>query len=153
MRVLGDAVELVSVEPVSQQQLARAHHRDFVAGALNGSTSNGFGNRDRKVALSLSFTSGSLLAAAKHARLHREVTVSPTSGFHHAGYGQSRRFCTFKGFTVTALALKDAGPVDRLAILNCAAHYGDGTDSIIRALGIADARKTAALCRIPKEIS
>ena len=62
------------------------------------------------------------MAAAKHARLRREVTVSPTSGFHHAGYGQSKRFCTFKGFMVTALALKDAGPVDRVAILNCAAH-------------------------------
>ena len=53
LRVFGDAVELVSFEPVSQQQLARAHHRDFVEEVLNGSISNGFGNRDRKVALSL----------------------------------------------------------------------------------------------------
>lgn len=37
---------------------------------------------------------------------------------------------------VTALALKDAALVNRVAILDCDAHYGDGTDSIISALGI-----------------
>lgn len=135
-RVFGDSVELMGFEPVTEKQLSRAHHPDFVKGILNLSISNGFGNRDPKVSQSLPYTSGSLLAAAEHAILHREVTVSPTSGFHHAGYRRSGGFCTFNGLMVTALALKDAGLVNRVAILDCDAHYGDGTDSIIEALGI-----------------
>ena len=76
MRVFGDAVELVGFQPVSEKQFARAHHPDFVKGVLNQTIANGFGNRDAKVAQSLPYTSGSLLAAAHHAIQHREVAVS-----------------------------------------------------------------------------
>lgn len=130
------AVELCSFEPVTEQQLARAHHPDFVRGVLAGNASNGFGNRDPKMAASLAYTSGSLLAAAEYAVLHREAVCSPTSGFHHAGYRQAEGFCTFNGLMVTALALKEAGLVNRVAILDCDAHYGNGTDAIIQTLGI-----------------
>jgi acetoin utilization deacetylase AcuC-like enzyme len=77
-----------------------------------------------------------MLAAAEYAVLHHQVVCSPTSGFHHAGYRRSGGYCTFNGLMVTALALKDAALVNRVAILDCDAHYGDGTDSIISALGI-----------------
>lgn len=135
-RVFGEAVQILDFEPVTEKQLARAHHPDFVKGILNLTVANGFGNRDAKVAESLAYTSGSLLAAAEYAVLHREVVCSPTSGFHHAGYRRAGGFCTFNGLMVTALALKDAGLVNRIAILDCDAHYGDGTDSIIDALNI-----------------
>ena len=90
---------------------------------------NGFGNRSAGVAASLAYTSGSMVAAAEHAVLHREVVCSPTSGFHHAEYGSAGGYCTFNGLMVTALALKDAGLVNRVAILDCDAHYGNGTDT------------------------
>ncbi len=129
-------VELCSLEPVSQNQLARAHHPDFVRGVLGSTVPNGFGNKDPKVTASLLYTSGSMLAAAEYAVSHGEVVCSPTSGFHHAGYRKAAGFCTFNGLMVAALALKDAGLVNRVAILDCDAHYGDGTDSIISALDI-----------------
>lgn len=135
-KVFGGSVELMDFEPVTEKQIARAHHPDFVRGVLGLSIPNGFGNQDRKVAESLPYTSGSLLAAAEHAILHREVVCSPTSGFHHAGYRRAGGFCTFNGLMVTALALKDAGLVNKVAILDCDAHYGDGTESIIDALDI-----------------
>ncbi len=136
VREFGSSVEICSFEKVTEKQIARAHQLEFVKGVLAGTMENGFGNRDLKVAHSLPFTSGSLLAAAEYAVLHREVVCSPTSGFHHAGYRQSGGFCTFNGLMVTALALKDAGLVNRVAILDCDAHYGNGTDSIINALGL-----------------
>jgi acetoin utilization deacetylase AcuC-like enzyme len=135
-RVFGESIEIIGFEPVTEKQLARAHQPAFVKGVLTCTLANGFGNRDRKVADSLAFTSGSMLAAAEHVVLHREVVCSPTSGFHHAEYRKSGGFCTFNGLMVTALALKDAGLVNRVAILDCDAHYGNGTDSIINALGI-----------------
>jgi acetoin utilization deacetylase AcuC-like enzyme len=76
-----------------------------------------------------------MLAAAEYAVLHNEVVCSPTSGFHHAEYRNAGGYCTFNGLMVTALALKDAGLVNRVAILDCDAHYGNGTDSIIKQIG------------------
>lgn len=135
-RVFGSSIEICNFEKATERQIARAHQREFVKGVLTGTIANGFGNRDRKVADSLPFTSGSMLAAAEYAVLHKEVVCSPTSGFHHAEYRSSGGYCTFNGLMVTALALKDAGLVNRVAILDCDAHYGNGTDSIIKVLGI-----------------
>ena len=135
-RVFGASIEIFSFEPVTEAQIARAHQPEFVKGVLAGTLANGFGNKDPKVAASLAFTSGSMLAAAEYAVLHKDVVCSPTSGFHHAGYRRSGGYCTFNGLMVTALALKNAGLARRVAILDCDAHYGDGADSIITALNI-----------------
>ena len=135
-RVFGESIEILSFEQATEKQIARAHQPEFVKGVLNGTIANGFGNRDAKVADSLPFTTGSMLAAAEYAVLHREVVCSPTSGFHHAEYRSAGGYCTFNGLMVTALALKDAGLVNRVAILDCDAHYGNGTDSIINVLGV-----------------
>lgn len=129
-------MELCGFEPLGIPDLARAHDPDFVRGVLAGTNFNGFGNRSEKVAASLAYTSGSMVAAAEHAVLHREVVCSPTSGFHHAHYGSASAYCTFNGLMVAAMALKGAGLVNRVAILDCDAHYGNGTDHIIRRLGI-----------------
>lgn len=135
-RLFGTDIEIHGFEPVTEKQIIRAHESAFVKGVLSCTLANGFGNRDRKVADSLAFTSGSMLAAAEHALLHREVVCSPTSGFHHAEYRTPGGFCTFNGLMVAALAMKDAGLVSRVAILDCDAHYGNGTDSIINELNI-----------------
>ena len=136
IHVFGASIEICGFEKATVEQLVRAHEPAFVQGILNGTVVNGFGNKDRQVAATLAFTSGSLLAAAEYAVLHREVVCSPTSGFHHATYRSAGGYCTFNGLMVTALALKDAGLVNRVAILDCDAHYGNGTDSIIKALKI-----------------
>ena len=99
---------------------------------LDLSIDNGFGNRNAQVAASLPYTSGSLLAAARHALEHRENVCSPTSGFHHAGYDSAEGFCTFNGLMVTALALLEEGVVRSIGILDCDAHYGNGTDDIVQ---------------------
>jgi acetoin utilization deacetylase AcuC-like enzyme len=77
-----------------------------------------------------------MVAAAEYAVTHREAVCSPTSGFHHAEYKQAMGYCSFNGLMVAAIALKQAGRVNRVAILDCDAHYGNGTDQIIKRLGI-----------------
>jgi acetoin utilization deacetylase AcuC-like enzyme len=128
--------EICSFEPASSKTIALAHDARFVRGVLGGSLKNGFGNRNFDVSASLPFTTGSMLAAAEYAVLHREAVCSPTSGFHHAEYETAMAYCTFNGLMVTALALKEAGLVNRVGILDCDAHYGNGTDHIIKKLGI-----------------
>ena len=74
-------IEVVEFEPATQEQFALVHDAQFVRGVLSGQVANGFGNCDAAVAASLGYTTGSLVAAAEHALLHREAVCSPTSGF------------------------------------------------------------------------
>jgi acetoin utilization deacetylase AcuC-like enzyme len=132
------AVQLVRPEPATEAELARAHDPQYVAEILSGQEYNGFGNRSLAVAYSLPYTTGSFLIAARSALQERTIACSLSSGFHHAGYGHSGGFCTFNGLMVTALALKAEGLAQRVMILDCDYHYGDGTDHIIRNLGGLD---------------
>ncbi len=64
------------------------------------------------------------------------MVCSPTSGFHHTGYSHSAGFCTFNGLMATACELRRVGAVKTVGILDCDAHYGDGTDDIINQINI-----------------
>lgn len=129
-------IEVVEFEPVTQEQFALVHDAQFVRGVLSGQVANGFGNCDAAVAASLGYTTGSLVAAAEHALLHRQAVCSPTSGFHHAGYASPEGFCTFNGLMVAAVLMQQGGLARRVGIIDCDVHWGNGTEQIIRKLGI-----------------
>lgn len=123
--------------PVSLDEFALAHDARFVRGVLAGELPNGFGNRSAEVAASLPWTSGAMRSAARHAWRQGGVAVAPCSGFHHAGWAQVSGFCTFNGLMVTAASLHAEG-ANRIGILDCDHHYGDGTDDIIDHLDASD---------------
>ena len=123
--------------PATRAQLELAHEPSFVRDVLSCQRHNGFGDTDPVVAASLPYTTGSMLSAAKHVLANAlGAAAAPCSGFHHAGYDHGGGFCTFNGLVVTALALLDAKLVKRVGILDCDAHYGNGTDHIISELGL-----------------
>lgn len=128
----GKDIEIHSFEPVSRFDFYLAHDKAYVDGVLNLDIPNGFNNHSPEVAASLPYTTGSMLAAAEHAVLHKTHTCSPTSGFHHAEFYYGGGFCTFNGLMVTAIKLKNDGLVNKVGILDCDAHYGNGTDDIIK---------------------
>lgn len=132
----GLDIEVHSFQPVTRHDFYLAHRKTYVDGVLNLDIHNGFDNLDPQVAASLPYTTGSLLAAAEHAVLHRTHTCSPTSGFHHAGHAFGGGFCTFNGLMVTALKLRNDGLVRTVGILDCDAHHGNGTQNIIDTLGL-----------------
>jgi len=135
---LISANEIQSFDPVTLDDMYRAHSRDYIDGIMELRTPNGFENFDESVAKSLPYTSGSMFAAAKHAATTGEISCSPTSGFHHAGYDFGGGFCTVNGLMVAALKLLDEGVVRKVGILDCDYHYGNGTDHIINKLGLRD---------------
>src|SRR5262249_44403963 len=49
-----------------------------------------------------------------------------------------RGFCTFNGLMVTAAQLLAEARVERVAIIDCDYHYGNGTQAIIDAQSLAD---------------
>ena len=132
----GLPIRIVEPLPASREQIALAHAPAYVGGILNCDLMNGFRGRQKEVADSLPWTCGSLLSAARGALGNGLVACSPSSGFHHAGYESGYGYCTFNGLMVTALALKAEGKVQRVGILDCDQHYGDGTAEIMATLNI-----------------
>lgn len=132
----GMPVTVRSFEAVNEATLTLAHDANYVRDILAGRIANGFGNRSRAVAATLTYTSGAMLAAARAAIASGRVACAPVSGFHHAGYAGGGGFCTFNGLMITALALKREGRVSRIGILDLDQHWGDGTHDIIRHLGL-----------------
>ena len=124
-------------KPASVSQISMAHDPAHVRAILKGQKANGFGNTSPEVAKSLRWTSGSMVAATLHALETGGVGVSPTSGFHHAGYASASAFCTFNGLMVAAQMARLRGAT-KVGIIDCDAHYGNGTDQIIEQLGLKE---------------
>lgn len=134
-QALGVPLSIQSFEPVTRDQIKLAHSPEFVDALLDFRISNGFGNKSPEVAASLPFTSASMLAAAREALRNGVGAVSPTSGFHHAGYAHAGGFCSLNGLMVAALNLPD---VTQVGILDFDMHAGDGTEDIIQHLRLDD---------------
>jgi len=138
--MISAAIEVRSFEPATTDVLYAAHSKAYVDGVLSCQRSNGFGTQSPNIAVSLRYTTGSMIAAAMHVlsnqRAGLNVAVSPTSGFHHAAYADGGGFCTFNGLMATAIHMHALGLAKRILIVDMDQHYGDGTDDIIQKLGI-----------------
>lgn len=137
---ISSSIEVKNFEHVSTEVLYGAHSRAYVDGVLSCQRSNGFGTKSPTIAASLRYTTGSMIAAAMHVLTNKvagfNVAVSPTSGFHHAGYFDGGAFCTFNGLMATAIYVHSLGLAKKILIVDMDQHYGDGTEDIIEKLGI-----------------
>jgi len=128
----GQPIEVISdFEPATMEQFYRAHEKEHIDAVMAGKKNNGFFNNLPEIAATLPWTTGSLMAAAIHAWENKTITMSPTSGFHHATQDASMGFCTFNGLMTTALELLQRG-VSKVGILDLDHHYGNGTADIIK---------------------
>ena len=135
------AIGLESFPSADDTVLSTAHSRKYVRDILSGAATNGFGNSNREVANSLRYTVGSIVSASIHVlrtggSTSARVAVSPTSGFHHAGYDFGGGFCTFNGLMIAAVQVHSLRLAKHILILDMDNHYGNGTDDIIERLGI-----------------
>jgi acetoin utilization deacetylase AcuC-like enzyme len=129
-------IELVAPEPTAVSDVCRVHDPAFVDEVLWLKRPNGFGSLSESVARSVLYTCGACYGSALVA-LKEGISASLTSGFHHAGPRASRGFCTFNGLMVTTAQLLAERRVERIAIIDCDYHYGNGTQAIIDAQGLA----------------
>lgn len=130
-------VDIVSFAPATIDDFCLAHDPKHVAGILDLSIKNGMDTRHQEVADSLPWTTGSMIAAARHA-LQDRITVSPSSGFHHAGHDFSWGFCTLNGLLIAARKLLIEKQASRVGILDFDQHQGDGSQDIIAKLQLQD---------------
>jgi acetoin utilization deacetylase AcuC-like enzyme len=75
---------------------------------------------------SVLLTNGGVLAAGREA-LRSGTSAALVSGFHHAHAGSGEGFCTFNGLVVAAEAMRAAGEINTVAVLDLDLHYGNGT--------------------------
>lgn len=75
-------------------------------------------------------SAGATLAACR-AALAEGWAANLAGGTHHAFRDRGEGFCVFNDAAVAALAMRAEGRVERVAIVDCDVHQGNGTASIL----------------------
>ena len=133
--IAGSGREAIAPSPFNAEDYKLAHDPSYVARILDLKANNGFGTRSKSINEALAYSNGSIWAAAKHVLTHGGLSCSASQGFHHASYDSNFGYCTFNGLVIAAQKALQLG-VEKVLIIDGDAHYGDGTDSCIEALGL-----------------
>lgn len=118
----------------SDEEITRAHCRDYLNRVQGGTLSKdeireiGFPWSPEMVERSRR-SSGATLAAARVA-LERGWGANLAGGTHHAGHAKGEGFCVFNDAAITARALQAEGRAERIAVIDCDVHQGNGTAAI-----------------------
>jgi acetoin utilization deacetylase AcuC-like enzyme len=128
-----DGVRVEAPAPATTPDLLRVHTAAYVDAVRTG--------EPRALAESQKFpwspalwpsvllTNGGALAAAGRA-LDEGLAAALASGFHHSHADHGEGFCTFNGLVIAAEALRAAGRIRTVAVLDLDLHYGNGTASL-----------------------
>lgn len=127
-------VRIEEPDPIDPSELLRVHTPEYVEAVRTG--------EPRALAESQKFpwsealfpsvlrTNGGVVAAAGCA-LSDGIAACVASGFHHACADHGEGFCTFNGLVLAAERVREAGGTDRIAVLDCDLHYGNGTAQLV----------------------
>jgi acetoin utilization deacetylase AcuC-like enzyme len=130
--ITGD--DLQQAEPASEEQLLRAHCSEYIYKVLQGELSDkeirriGFPWSPELVERSRRSVGGTL--AACRAGLEDGIAVNLAGGTHHAYSDHGEGFCVFNDVAVAALAMQAEARTNRVLIVDCDVHQGNGTASI-----------------------
>ena len=75
-------------------------------------------------------SSGATIEACR-AALQHGVGVNLAGGTHHAGRDWGQGFCVFNDSVIAARAMQAEGRVERMVIIDCDVHQGNGTAAIL----------------------
>ena len=120
----------------SDEELARAHNPAYIHAVSHGQLDStaqkqigfpwsvGMVERSRRSA-------GATICACR-AALVDGVSANLAGGTHHAFADHGEGFCVFNDAAVAARAMQAEGRVERVLIVDCDVHQGNGTASILR---------------------
>jgi acetoin utilization deacetylase AcuC-like enzyme len=137
-RVLASAYGegCVVPEAACDEAITRAHCASYLERVVRGTLSAaeqraiGFPWTPQMVERSRR-TSGATVAAAR-AALQDGTAANLAGGTHHAFRDRGEGFCVFNDSAIAARALQAEGLVDRVVIIDCDVHQGNGTAAIFR---------------------
>ncbi len=122
--------------PISWEALLRVHEAAFVqrmrSGRLEKRESRVLGlpwspelvERARRGTLGT-------LHAARDALRGRRVGMVLGGGTHHAGFSSARGYCLFNDLAVVTTELRREGLAERVLVVDCDVHQGDGTAELL----------------------
>ncbi|MDO9597123.1 MAG: histone deacetylase [Azoarcus sp.] len=117
------------------EALLRAHDADYVSRVCDGTLDSaeirriGFPWSAQMVERSRR-SAGATLAACRSAQ-EDGCAVNLAGGTHHAHRNFGSGFCVFNDAAIAALAMRAEGRAERVAIVDCDVHQGDGTAAIL----------------------
>lgn len=122
-------------DAATDTELLRAHDAGYVQRVVRGTLGHdevrriGFPWSEAMVERSRR-SAGATLAACR-AALAEGWAANLAGGTHHAFRDRGEGFCVFNDAAVAALAMRAEGRVERVAIVDCDVHQGNGTAAIL----------------------
>lgn len=127
-------VELVASQPASDEQLLFAHSPDYVKRVITGEITDkemrriGFPWSPTLVARSRLSVGGTI--AACRAAVSDGMAANLAGGTHHAYSDHGEGYCVFNDVAIASRQLQLEGSIQRVVILDCDVHQGNGTAAI-----------------------
>ncbi len=121
--------------PVSDEEILRAHTKEYLGRVLDGSISTkemrriGFPWTEKMVERSRRASGGTLDAC--RAALEDGISANLAGGTHHAFADQGEGYCVFNDSVIAVRALQAEGLVGRAVIVDTDVHQGNGTAAIL----------------------
>jgi acetoin utilization deacetylase AcuC-like enzyme len=121
-------------DPATDEELLRIHTPDYLhrvkEGLLTDKELRRIGLPWSPELVQRSYRSVGGTLAACRAAFEDGVAVSLSGGTHHAHADRGAGYCIFNDAAVAARVMQAEGRVERVVILDCDVHQGDGTASI-----------------------
>ncbi|MGD8603402.1 MAG: histone deacetylase [Anaerolineales bacterium] len=130
------ASELLPSQPATDEQLLRVHTRDYLDRLVRGQLTDkeirriGFPWSPDLAERARRSTGGTIMAG--RSAMRNGVAANLAGGTHHAHPDFGAGFCTFNDVAVAARELQHSGLIDRILVLDCDVHQGDGTARIFQ---------------------
>ena len=123
-------------EAATEEQILRVHKAEYLRRVLTGTLDHselrriGFPWSPAMVERSRR-SAGGTIAACREA-LERGVAVNLAGGTHHAFPDHGEGYCVLNDAAIAARAMQAEGRAERVVILDCDVHQGNGTAAIFR---------------------
>jgi acetoin utilization deacetylase AcuC-like enzyme len=137
-RLLSEGIlspEKLHVPPAAtDEQILLAHSHDYLERAKHGALTEreikriGFPWSPQMIERSRR-SSGATIAAARTA-LQDGISANLAGGTHHAGRSHGEGYCVFNDSAIAARVLQKEGYVQRVIVIDCDVHQGNGTAEI-----------------------
>ncbi|MBY0581596.1 MAG: histone deacetylase [Sphingomonas sp.] len=134
LRDSGEAIDWIEPDPMPRLWLEAAHDADYVAEVIEARVPR---HKERRIGFPVTpvvarraqVVPGGTYAAALIA-LDRGFAANSAGGSHHALADTGAGYCVFNDLAIAAIRLIEERTVQRILIVDCDVHQGDGTAAL-----------------------